>query len=148
MKIRFRVLGLPPRKDGASSMWASAEQARRLVDLRRAAREAMAGAPPLLRDVHLVLRVHAGPRDRAVVGDLDNLIGGVCDGLMAAPRRVRPHPYFADPACAEIAPCRCIAIVDDEAIVRIEAEKRFDAPDGAWYEIVLESARPGRDVQS
>ncbi len=98
----------------------------------------MAGRPPLIENIKLVLRIHLDRQGGRSPGDLDNLIGGVCDGLMAAPPRARLHPEFDDPARADVAPSRCIAIGNDEAVVRIEAEKLFDAPREPWYEVTLE----------
>ena len=80
--IKFRVDGLPPKKDGANSMWGKRLEAERLVNLRRAALTAMEGQPPLKRDIRLTITVCVGAVNNRSVGDLDTFITGVCDGLM------------------------------------------------------------------
>jgi hypothetical protein len=79
-----RIEGLPPKKDGANSMWNKPSEFERLITLRRAVCDAFNGDKPLHKDIQLRIRVHVGNMDPGQVGDLDNFITGVCDGLMAA----------------------------------------------------------------
>ena len=82
-RIEFTVEGdLPPKKDGANSMWNKPSEFRRLVRLRSVALQAMDGRTPLASDIVLELEIRCGGSD----GDLDNFITGVCDGLQAASR--------------------------------------------------------------
>ena len=136
---KFRVDGeLPPKKDGATSMWGKPTEARRLIALRQAALRALGGQPPLEDNIHLSLTVHVGPRNDQRAGDLDNYVTGVCDGLMAAAARASIDAQLRVPELSEIHPSRCIAIRDDSAIVSIRAEKLFGRGDELWFEIVLE----------
>ncbi len=80
MKIRFEVEGLPPKKDGANSMWRKGAQQNRLKALRVEAANRMAASPPTTSAIKMTLCVYAHPGK----GDLDNFITGICDGLMAA----------------------------------------------------------------
>jgi len=72
------------------------------------------------------------------VGDLDNFITGVCDGLQAADPRAGGKTIWVKEAPPEIQPNECIAIKDDCYVVQIQAEKVGDDSDHYWYEIEIE----------
>ena len=89
-QIEIRVEGdAPPKKDGANSMWAKLPEVSRLILLRKAALEAMEGAGPFRKNISIKLEIHCPIERLAGVGDLDNFVSGVCDGLMAAGPRGR-----------------------------------------------------------
>ena len=44
--VAFTVVGLPPKKDGASSMWRKNSEVARIISLRLAAAEALGDRPP------------------------------------------------------------------------------------------------------
>ena len=137
--ISFEVKGkLPPKKDGAQSMWGKSGEAPRLIALRQEALAALAGQPPFARNIQLTLRVHVGAVNNKISGDLDNFITGVCDGLMAADPRSKLDPSFADPVNTETHPSKIIAIVDDSQVTKIVAEKLYGLGDSFWYEIELQ----------
>jgi len=129
--IRFSMRDLPPKKDGASSMWRKAAELGRLKALRREASRAMGGRPLLTGRVELTIEVYADEK----AGDLDNLITGVCDGLQAAhpltpidesewldvPREARPH--------------RAIVFADDSVIAAIHATRKAPADGQPRYEV-------------
>ena len=84
-RFAFTVQGLPPKKNGANSMWGKKTVERdRLIRLRQAALTSFAGHPPLRANIRLSLTVHVGPFNQPTIGDLDNMVSGFCDGLMAA----------------------------------------------------------------
>ena len=135
--IRFEVRGeLPPKKDGANSMWSDATQEPRLIEFRKEAVAAFGkkgSQEPFTKNIQLTLRLDVGDgflrkrsADPGNFGDLDNFIGGVCDGLMS-PRSNKEdfHPSF-------------YAIKDDSQVVKICAEKRLGPGDHCIYEIELE----------
>ncbi|HEU4323049.1 MAG TPA: hypothetical protein VFS21_07835 [Roseiflexaceae bacterium] len=125
MKLRFSVDGLPPKKDGANSMWRQPDLVERLIALRTRAREAMGNLPPQASSFHLRVRVEALREE----GDLDNFITGICDGLMAAKGNWwHDSPRWAEQLAA-IRPDQHIAYTDDRWIDRIEAERV--APEGS-----------------
>ena len=132
-KIEFRVDNeLPPKKGAATSMWGNPTEEPRLNALRKKAREAV-GSQPFTKRIRLTLHLHVGDgflrkrsADPGNFGDLDNFIGGVCDGLMS------PHSNKES-----FYPSFC-AIEDDSEVVKIDAEKRVGPGDHCWYEIVLE----------
>jgi hypothetical protein len=137
-RIEFRVQSqLPPKKDGANSMWAKPVEVDRLIALRRAALEALAGQPPLRANISLELELHyplLSPGRQT--GDLDNFITGVCDGLMAANPRIARDARWDTPELAAISPFHTVAIVDDAAIVSITARK-IDGSGPVWYRVAL-----------
>jgi hypothetical protein len=106
----------------------------RLVTLRRAVAEAFKGGPPLRSQIGIKIEVHA---KRLQQGELDNFITGVCDGLMAA--------HKSTPICEEwlvdelqtLKPDLPLGIVDDSAVVSIEAQKHVGA-ETEWYSLQLE----------
>ena len=141
--VSLRVEGLvPPKKDGANSMWRSATALPLIKELRTQAVAAMAGDPPLDEPVRLTLRVFL-PRQadpsalwaRRVYGDLDNFITGVCDALqMADARAFDADDWLHVPA--DTNPSRTIAFTDDSWVHAIHAEV-VDADD----------SRPAYDVE-
>ena len=140
-KIGFRVDGLPPKKHGEQSMWQLEVEARRLVALRRAAHQALAGAPPLKANIRLTLIIHVGPKNDRTTGDLDNFITGVCDGLMAADPKSKLNDIWSNPELGGIHPSRTLAITDDCEVLSIEARKVIGDDKEPWYEVVLEGRR-------
>lgn len=97
----------------------------------------MGGRPPLNRNICLRLCVHVGRGDGRTA-DLDNFVGGVYNGLGAAPENVRClHPSFLKKENLDVDPRERIAIYDDSQVVKIYAEKIVESGE-SWYEIVAE----------
>ena len=132
MQVRFDVEGVPPKKDGASSMWSKRSELQRLRNLRRAAGTAMSRPIPITARATLRLKIYAAIR----AGDLDNFITGVCDGLMAAHPRTPPAIAWQD-LPREIWPDKAVGLVDDSCVQRIEAERVTPGEEGPRYEIEL-----------
>ena len=145
---------LPPKKHGDKSMWGKRTdtEPKRLIALRQKAVEKL-GSQPLTGEIRLTLTVHVGVKDfdkldrdaraKAVknVGDLDNFVAGVCDGLMAAhPNTPNTsfHDLFGKPENSDVHPTIPIAFEDDSQIVKINAERRIRHGDHRWYEVGLE----------
>jgi hypothetical protein len=82
MRVQFKVEGaLPPKKDGANSMWKNDTEVPRLVALRSAAHACMAGRPPLVSNVRLGLRVHVAGESPPARLALQHILGGLPGGL-------------------------------------------------------------------
>lgn len=136
--IEFRVEGLPPKKDGASSMWGKRLESLRLVSLRRAALKKMGGHSPLKNDIRLTLSVNVGTRNDRSIGDLDNFVTGVCDGLMKMAPRCRPcEEIWDNPENEDVRPCLPIAIEDDSQVIGISAVKVVRGG-SQFYDVKLE----------
>jgi len=138
MKLQFAVNGLPPKKDGAQSMWGKSLEARRLAELRLVALKALQENRPLQSNIRLTLKIHIGPLNDRTIGDLDTFVTGVCDGLMAAYPGGKLDPIWNDPKLKEVHPSRTLAVVDDSQVAQIHAEKIIDDTLNPWYEITLE----------
>jgi hypothetical protein len=77
MKVTFTVAGVPPKKDGANSMWRKPAEAPRLKAFRIAACAALDGRTPPEGPVSLTVRVYAP----AGAGELDNFATGIRERL-------------------------------------------------------------------
>lgn len=137
MNVSFQVKGLPPKKDGANSMWGKPLEAKRLVALRQAALKALKEQSALQSDIKLTLKIHISVNNRSV-GDLDTFVTGVCDGLMATRYGGRLDHIWDNKELERIHPTKTIAIVDDSQVVSIQAEKIIGDTDQPWYEVILE----------
>ena len=134
MKLSFKVTGLPPKKDGANSMWRKGSEFERLKNLRIAAVQAMGGRSPATRMIHLCLRLYAAPEN----GDLDNFITGICDGLMAAHPRTPIDIEFWSGISELAQPNKSICYTDDKLIAKIIAERLTSDAHDKHYEVELE----------
>ena len=138
MPVAFEVYGdLPPKKDGAKSMWNKDIEVPRLIKLRAAAITALGDRSPFVRNISLRLEVHVGPVNSRATGDLDNFVTGTCDGLMAAHPRALISSIWHLKAPNSVQPDQCIAIKDDCEIVRIEAEKVIGDSQEPWYRVEI-----------
>lgn len=134
MKIRFNVEGVPPKKDGANSMWRKPAEVPRLKAFRIAACAALDGRTPPDGPVSLTVRIYAPPG----AGDLDNFATGICDALMAVHPRVPVDPsLWAEPPDAAKLD-RAIAFRDDSVVFRLVFERLPVPPGGPRYEVELE----------
>lgn len=131
-----RIDGLPPKKDGANSMWNKGIELPRLVLLRNAVFVAFEGNPPLSRNVSLVLRVYVGSTNSRSIGDLDNFITGICDGLQASHRNTPIADEWSEEDCKPIHPHIAIGILDDAEVVSIDARKVL-GNEPQWYSLEL-----------
>ena len=136
--IRFRIENeLPPKKDGANSMWNKEREAGRLVALRLQALEALGSKPPLSQEIRLKVTICVGISNPKAIGDLDTFVAGICDGLMQAHPRAKLHQVFCAAENTQIHPSNTIAIDDDSQIMEICAKKLVGNPEDVWYEVEL-----------
>jgi len=103
VKYQFQVKGLPPKKDGAQSMWGKPSEAKRLVALRQAAFQALKEQLPLQSNIKLTLNIHLPVNNRSI-GDLDTFVTGLCDGLMATPYGGKLDPIWDNKELKNIHP--------------------------------------------
>lgn len=144
MKLTFLVEGKPPRKDGANSMWNKDDEAMRLVTLRRKAVEAkqeygITGCVgPFAK---LELTVFSPIQEIERIGDLDNFVTGICDGLQAAHPRASLHQVFSNPENEMIHPSKPVLLINDSSVIEIVARKRVQPDNGTKisYMVALES---------
>ncbi len=121
MSVEFKVQGKPPKKDGANSMWGKKSEAQNIVNLRKAAITARneLNITPFTGRVSIDLTIYA---DNAVIesmGDLDNFITGICDGLQAAD----PRANMQDLVLNEGTPYQPVLYYSEAKVVNIQARK-------------------------
>lgn len=133
-RIKFTVYSVPPKKDGANSMWHKGSEHDHLKALRLAAYQAMMDQPLIESGAVLTIHVYTPVR----TGDLDNFITGICDGLMAAHPNtpIDPQVWIDLPPGAR--PDQAIVYRDDICINKIIAERFEPGELGIRYEIEVE----------
>jgi hypothetical protein len=135
-KYRFTVKGLPPKKDGANSMWGKDLEADRLIKLRIAAAMAFGDDPPLRDSINLEVSVNI-PQNGRTIGDLDNFITGICDGLMACDQRSKLSPLFNNPEYGDVHPTKALGMVDNNEIISIAAKKVIGECQELFYTVSI-----------
>jgi hypothetical protein len=137
-RIEFTVRGfLPPKKDGANSMWNKTSERTRLIELHREAHKGRGPMEPLSAEIRLTVEIHCRAQELLGIGDLDNFITGVCDGLMAVAPGTPVAPDWDSPELAPIHPSKTIALHDDRNVVEIVARKVASETGESWYQVVL-----------
>ena len=136
--MTFTVPDLPTKKDGANSMWRKRAEVDRLIAPRLDAAATLGDHPPMAGPVAVVLEVHVGPTNSRAIGDLDNMITGVLDGLQrAAPGTPWDRePQWQLPEHAHIRPDTFAVIVDDDDVVEVSARKVM-GDEEPWYRVVV-----------
>lgn len=138
--IKFTVEGVPPKKHGAKSMWSNYIEVKRIILLRKEASKAMEKAS--INEcfnslIALELTIYVPESKLLSVGDLDNFVTGICDGLQKADRRATLHQKFQD-VDPKIHPSSDLLISDDANIVSITAKKLplMDKKTG-YYDVII-----------
>ena len=135
--IAFEVVGdFPPKKDGANSMWGKKSEFDKLVALRQKARKAIGSGNPLRNKISLDVEIFY-QQGAGVIGDLDNYVTGICDGLMAAAGGARLCDEWNAPDLRDVHPDKTIAIEDDNQVVSITAKKTEVASGVIKYKVIL-----------
>ena len=138
VRLEFVVQDLPPKKDGAQSMWGKSLEADRLIALRQAALAAFSKETPLNKSIKLKIEIHVGAVNHKSTGDLDNFITGICDGLMAAVARSTINEKWSNPSLKDIHPHKKLIIEDDCEVISIEARKIIGGSEDPCYRVVIE----------
>jgi hypothetical protein len=134
MSVSFSVQGVPPKKDGSSSMWGKSSEIVRLKALRSEACRALSGHEFTHEPLALSIRVFAP--DGA--GDLDNFATGILDGLMAASLMTSIDPAIWSDVPEGVQPDKTIAFRDDKHVWRLHVERFPEPPSGPCYEVEIE----------
>lgn len=140
MKVRFKVNDLPPKKDGANSMWRKQPAVDRLIALRLSAARALGSQLPLREGISLTCTINV-PSAARTLGDLDNVVSGILDGLQLAHALTpwQQQPRWSEPQHAHVRPDTWSAITDDFAVERIVANRRIVPTGSPGYSIILTS---------
>ena len=138
MHLTVEIPGLPPIKDGASSMWCKQTHISRLIALRAAVAAALGDAAPGPAGISVGITVYL-PENTRHTGDLDNMVSGVLDGLQRAAAGT-PWDSVSQwhlPGHQAISPWRWRAIEDDCAVEHIEARKVVQPGQEPRYQLEL-----------
>jgi hypothetical protein len=142
LRIEFPVDGIPPKKDGAKSMWSKPNEALKIISLRTEAFKAMqkAGLGNCIHsriDMEFSLFVPDSQLER--IGDLDNFIAGICDGLQKASAGTPFDAIFHDPLYQTIHPS--ISLLENDAKIMAITAKKLALPAGettsSYYIVAL-----------
>ena len=133
MKYSFEVTGLPPKKDGANSMWKKENSANKIIKLRKKARKEFELKRKILtKNIKLSLKIYLNKNTKQI-GDLDNFIGGVCDSLMFADKKAKIHSNFKENPKGSFR-----LIEEDFQIIKISAEKKINSNNIQKYSVKIE----------
>lgn len=119
-------------------MWNKASEHARLVALRTQAESAFGTDRPLSENIQLTIEIHCPGNELHSIGDLDNFITGIGDGLMAAAKGTPLAEAWGSSTLEAIHPLKCLAIRDDRYVVAISTRKYVSENGGRWYRVVLE----------
>lgn len=141
VKLEFRVEGKPPKKIRGKSLWTAESQVGLVRELRKEAFNARQSLAIEVLDGEVSLEVNIfvpesnndPKRPELFVGDLDNLISGICESVQ------KPHPRYVyiseDSACG-----KSILYNDDSQVVSIHALKNvLTNLESAFYRVSIES---------
>lgn len=137
MSISFKVQGKPPKKDGSSSMWGKKSEALNIVNLRNAATEAMEenDVGPFIGRIGINLTIISSEKEIESMGDLDNFMTGICDGLQAADPRAKIHDLVKSECI--ISPLQPILFYTDAKVFEINAKKVPIDENNGYYEVKI-----------
>jgi hypothetical protein len=127
LRVEFIVNNIPPKKDGANSMWRKEVEVPRIIALREKALQSIKEKNQkciINSYVRLELSLYLPEHQIESIGDLDNFITGVCDSFQAAHPSVVPHSAFEESGMEEIHPRHPILFNNDAKIISIYANKR------------------------
>lgn len=129
VEISFCVKGHPPKKISEKSMWSIDNQAPLIIELRKQALKARNRSgldEPIKTKLSLELKLFGPELELEEIGDLDNLLSGVCDVLQPKPNNPElvPSEIFNSPEYEDVSPEKAILFENDSNIYKLYAEKR------------------------
>jgi len=141
VEVTFCVKGHPPKKTSEKSMWSTENQVPRLIELRKQALEARNQAclsNPFDEKISLELKLFGSEKELDAIGDLDNLLSGVCDALQPKPNNptLEVSKSFNSPDLVEISPEKAILFENDANIHMLYAEKKITSRD-QYYTVTV-----------
>ena len=137
MSISFKVQGKPPKKDGSSSMWGIKSEALNIVNLRNAAFKAREGqnAGLFSSRIGIDLAIYANENEIESMGDLDNFLTGICDGLQAADPRAKMQDVIKNECIVD--PLQPVLFYTDAKVFEINAKKIPIKEKNGYYEVII-----------
>lgn len=136
--IMFEVEGMPPRKGGGTSMWSKDKEINKLLALRTQIHNALQEhkiTTPISDYLRLVIEIYL-PEKGLERSDLDNLVGGIFDGLQSADNRAKLNGYKQYEG-TPIYPFNSF-IINDSRILELDVKKIINEKRN-FYRVSMES---------
>jgi len=129
VEITFCIKNQPPKKISEKSMWSTDSQAPLIIELRKQALKARNRAgldKPIKTKLTLEMKLFGSEKELDEIGDLDNLLSGVCDALQPKPNNpeLRPSQIFNSPEHEDVSPEKAILYENDSQVYKLQAEKK------------------------
>jgi len=123
--VTFTVCDLPPVKSSATSLWT--EQFDRVASLRRAVLEALKSSPYVIFKEKKPVKVEAMfyINKNTRLSDLDNMLGGVLDGLQTCPSGVTLENVVPTERLKNIHSNESLIFEDDWQVFEIIGRKEY-----------------------
>jgi Holliday junction resolvase RusA-like endonuclease len=124
INVTFEVDGLPPRKDGGHSMWNKDNEVKKLLELRSQFHNTILKqqiSTPITNYLRLNIEIYLSEKD-LVRSDIDNLVGGVFDGLQSASNATKLNNVYNQYKGTPIHPSNSF-ILDDSRILELNVKK-------------------------
>lgn len=137
MFLTFKVQGKPPKKDGSSSMWGKKSEISNLVNLRNSAYEANKINEYKLFEgkLSIDLTIFSNQKQIESMGDLDNFVTGICDGLQSADPRANMSEEIIQKSL--ISPKKPLLFYSDAKVYEIVARKVSIQEENGFYELTV-----------
>lgn len=122
--IVFDVEGMPPRKDGGQSMWNKDKEVNKLIELRKqldATLQKQQIPTPITDYLKLKVEIYL-PEKHLEKSDIDNLVGGICDGLQKANYKSKINEKYIQLEGTSVHPFNSF-LCDDSRILELDVKK-------------------------
>jgi hypothetical protein len=137
--ISFEIDGMPPRKDGGHSMWNMDKEVKKLLALRTKTQVALQGLKkplPIMDYLRLTIDIHLSEKELER-SDIDNLVGGVFDGLQNASKNTILNEEYKQYEGTPIHPSNAI-LFNDSRVLEMNVKKTINEQRN-YYQISIES---------
>lgn len=116
-------------------MWGKKSEALNIVNLRKAATSARneLNIQPFTGKIVIELAIYADESEIESMGDLDNFVTGICDGLQAAD----PRAKISEVIMQECEPYKPILFLSDSKVYEIWAQKIPTIDREKYYEVTV-----------
>ena len=133
-------------------MWSIDNQAPLIIELRKQALKARNRSgldEPIKTKLSLELKLFGPEKELEEIGDLDNLLSGVCDALQPKPNNPElvPSEIFNSPELEEISPEKAILFENDSNIYKLYAEKRISKHE-KYYTVTVKPIKKNKQGEN
>lgn len=137
--IVFDVDGMPPRKDGGHSMWNKDKEVNKLIDLRKqldATLQKHQIPTPITDYIKLKVEIYL-PEKYLEKSDIDNLVGGICDGIQKANYKSKLNGKYIQFEGTSVHPFNSF-LCDDSRVLELDVKKIINEKK-TFYRVLIES---------